>query len=188
MGKFTNSLNEAHQQFIHEQNMFFVATAPAGDGRINLSPKGYDTLRIVSNSRLMYADYAGSGNETANHLAERSQITFMWNSFDEDPLILRAYGTGKVINKSDANFESARAAYFPEIDSQRLRQIFDIDVELVQTSCGYGVPIMTYQGDRPRMKEWTDNQLRAGKLESYIDRNSATLAEKVRKLTSTGEA
>ncbi|GIQ69399.1 pyridoxamine 5'-phosphate oxidase family protein [Xylanibacillus composti] len=187
MGKFSNRLSEAHQQFIEEQKMFFVATAPAGEGRINVSPKGYDTLRIASGSKLLYADYAGSGNETANHLAERNQITLMWNSFGENPLILRIYGSGRVISKADAAFETVRAAYFPHIDSRRLRQLFEIEIELVQTSCGYGVPIMEFKEDRPRMGEWTDNQLHADKLESYIARNSDSLPAKIRKLMSGEE-
>lgn len=178
MGKFYRELDDRLAGFIRKQHLFFVATAPSGDGRVNLSPKGYDTLTVVDSKRLICLDYAGSGNETANHLRDNGRITFMWCSFDKDPLILRVYGRGEVIAKNtEAYFQNIRT-HFPAVDPQSARQLFDVRIVSVQTSCGFGVPYMEYKGDRETMRQWTENKVAQGKLDAYIEKHGGPLEEK----------
>ena len=150
MGQKWQSLNENHINFIREQHMFFVATAPK-TGHINLSPKGLDSLRVLSPDKVIWLNLTGSGNETAAHLLEDNRITLMFNSFGEKPLILRIYGTASSIHPQDKSWEEM-VAHFPDYPAKR--QIIAIDVELVHTSCGFGVPLYEFAGQRPTLEEW----------------------------------
>ncbi len=151
MAEFTDTLTERHQDFITKQPMFFVATA-AADGRINLSPKGYaDTFQILSESQVAYLDFAGSGNETHAHLAADGRITLMFCAFDRSALILRIYGRGRPILPQDSEW-NALAARFTLLPGTR--QIFLIEVESVQTSCGWGVPMMELQHERDTLQKY----------------------------------
>ncbi|KAA3660083.1 MAG: pyridoxamine 5'-phosphate oxidase family protein [Chloroflexi bacterium] len=151
MAKFYNELSEDLQDFIAEQHIFFVATAPE-NGRINLSPKGMDSFRCVNGSEVMFLNVTGSGNETAAHLAENGRITIMCCSFEKRPLILRLYGTGKAIHPRDTEWESL-IAQFPPIPGAR--QIIQLQIETVQTSCGFGVPFYEFQGERDTLNRVT---------------------------------
>lgn len=144
MSEFFTALTDDHLAFITRQPMFFVATA-AAEGRINLSPKGYDVVRVLAPDRLAYLDLGGSGNETQAHLAADGRITLMFCAFDNPALILRVYGRGNFVIAGDPAYP-ALAARFPKLPGAR--QIFEIAVESVQTSCGWGVPKMTL--DQPR--------------------------------------
>lgn len=144
MGSRFPAFEEKHVAFIAAQKMFFVATA-AADGRVNLSPKGMDSLRVTSPNRLFWLNVTGSGNETAAHLLENPRMTVMFCAFEGPPLILRAYGTARNIRPQDAEWEEA-AALFPAFSGRR--QIFDLSVDLVQASCGMGVPLMDFREDR----------------------------------------
>ncbi len=137
-------LNGTLRAFIERQPMFFVGTA-AESGRVNLSPKGADSLRILSDTKLRWLSLSGSGNETAGHLAQLNRITMMFCAFEGDALILRVYGTATVTHPRDPNWPEV-SADLPQYAGSR--QIFDVEVEAVQTSCGTGVPIMQYQGER----------------------------------------
>ncbi|WP_298431010.1 pyridoxamine 5'-phosphate oxidase family protein [uncultured Jannaschia sp.] len=139
-----SKLNPTLRAFIERQPMFFVASA-AAEGRVNLSPKGADTLRIVDDTHLSWLNLSGSGNETAGHVAQLNRITLMFCAFEGDALILRLYGTARVIHPHDADW-TARLAAFPDLSGSR--QIFDVAIEAVQTSCGTGVPRMTLTADR----------------------------------------
>lgn len=130
--------------FIARQKLFFVATAAPG-GRVNVSPKGADSLRILSDTRILWLNLSGSGNETAGHLRLSNRMTLMFCAFDGDALILRVYGTATTLHPRDARWAEAAAAFPPMPGS---RQIFDLAVDGVQTSCGTGVPRMTFAGDR----------------------------------------
>ena len=143
MGK-ANSLNESQREFIHAQKMFFVATA-ASDGRVNLSPKGMDLLRVVDDNRIVWMNLTGSGNETAAHLADLNRMTLMFCAFEGDAQILRTYGQARTIHPRDADWQTACAA-FPEVSGRR--QIFDMTIDLVQSSCGSGVPFMDFVKSR----------------------------------------
>ncbi len=149
MADFTETLNEKHIEMIGKQSVFFVATA-AADGRINLSPKGYDAFRVLSPARVAYLDLGGSGNETHAHLSVDGRITIMFCNFDRPALILRIYGRGRAVLPQDGEWE-ALAAHFTLLAGTR--QIFLIDVESVQTSCGWGVPFMSLERERDTLQK-----------------------------------
>lgn len=152
--EFTDRLTDKHVAFIGKQPMFFVATA-ASDGRINLSPKGYDAFRILDDSRVAYLDLGGSGNETHAHLAvdqaDKGRITIMFCAFDRTAWILRIYGRGRAVLPADAEWD-ALAQHFTLLPGTR--QIFVIDVQSVQTSCGWGVPFMTLDRERDTLTRY----------------------------------
>jgi len=151
MADFTDTLTEKHIAFIERQPVYFTATA-AADARINLSPKGYaDSFRVLSESQVAYLDLAGSGNETHAHLAADGRITIMFCAFDRSALILRIYGRGRPVLPQDADWD-ALAAHFTLLPGTR--QIFVIDVESVQTSCGWGVPMMDLQHERDTLQKY----------------------------------
>ena len=131
-----NELNSEHIKFIEEQKVFFVATA-VSNGRINLSPKGLDSLRVLKNDRIIWLNLTGSGNETSAHIQEYSRMTIMMNAFEGKPLILRIYGEARVIHHLDKEWSSL-IDLFPY--SEGSRQIFDLSISSVQTSCGWAVP------------------------------------------------
>lgn len=149
MAEFTETLTEKHMAMIAAQPVFFVATA-AGEGRINLSPKGYDAFRVLSPGRVAYLDLGGSGNETHAHLAADGRITVMFCNFQQPALILRIYGRGRAVLPQDADWASL-AGHFTLMPGTR--QIFDIAVESVQSSCGWGVPFMALEGERETLKK-----------------------------------
>jgi hypothetical protein len=147
MADFTDHLTEEHNAFIAKQPVFFVATAAAG-ARINLSPKGYDAFRVLGPNRVAWLDLGGSGNETHAHLLADGRITIMVCNFAQPPLILRIYGRGRPVLPADAEWNEL-AGHFDLLPGTR--QIFDIAVESVQTSCGWGVPVMTLERERPSL-------------------------------------
>lgn len=151
MADFTDTLTVAHRAFIADKPVYFTATA-AADGRINLSPKGYaDTFRILSEAQVAFLDLGGSGNETHAHLSADGRITIMFCAFDRTALILRIYGRGRSVLPQDAGWD-ALAAHFTLLPGTR--QIFVIDVDCVQTSCGWGVPMMTLERERATLKKY----------------------------------
>jgi Pyridoxamine 5'-phosphate oxidase len=149
MAEFTETLNDKHVEMIGKQPIFFTATA-AADGRINLSPKGYDAFRVLTPTSVAYLDLGGSGNETHAHLSVDGRITIMFCNFDQPALILRIYGRGRAVLPQDAEWE-ALAAHFTLLPGTR--QIFVIDVESVQTSCGWGVPFMALERERDTLQK-----------------------------------
>ena len=154
MAKVYDLITERLQEFIAEQPMFFVATAPlAEDGHVNLSPKGLDSFRILSPNRVAYMDLTGSGNETAAHLNENGRITFMFCAFKGAPMIVRLYGTGYTVLPGTSEWENLYAQ-FPSYRS--MRQIIVADVTRVSTSCGYAVPLMDFVEQRDTLLRWAD--------------------------------
>ncbi len=149
MADFFERLDDKHIAMIGKQPVFFVATA-AEDARINLSPKGYDAFRVIAPDRVAYLDLGGSGNETHAHLAADGRITIMFCNFNRPALILRIYGTGRAVLPQDEDWDGL-AAHFEMLPGTR--QIFDIAVASVQTSCGWGVPFMDYREERPTLKK-----------------------------------
>jgi hypothetical protein len=150
MARFYPALETKHRDFIAAQKLFFTASGTAG-GRLNLSPKGMDSLRVLSDTRVAYLDLTGSGNETAAHLKHDGRMTMMWCSFDADPLILRLYGRGRAVRRQDAEWAELRR-HFPALPGER--QIIVLDIESVQTSCGYAVPRYLYTGGRDTLARW----------------------------------
>jgi len=169
MAKFYTKLNESLQAFIAEQYMFFVATAPA-KGRINLSPKGMNTFRYLNPRRVAYLDVTGSGNETAAHVLENNRMTLMFCSFTDTPLILRLSGQGQVIRPRDP----AWSGLYPQFEPlPGARQIFVLDIALVQTSCGFAVPLYEFKTERTTLLDWTE-KLGEEKLVRYQHEHNQT--------------
>jgi hypothetical protein len=150
MADFADRITPAHEAMIGRQSVFFVATA-AAEGRINLSPKGYDSFRVLGPNRVAYLDLGGSGNETHAHLLADGRITVMMCNFEQPALILRLYGTGRPVLPADAEWAEL-AAHFTVLPGTR--QIFDIAVDSVQTSCGWGVPVMTVDHERATLVKY----------------------------------
>ena len=169
MGKFHDSIKPAHKEFIEKQHIFFVSTAPlSADGRINLSPKGLDSFRVLSENKVAYMDLISSGNETSAHTLENGRITFMFCSFEGPPNILRLYGKGFSVLPDSETWET----YTPHFKIYpSTRQIIVADIDLVQTSCGYGVPLYDYIGDRNIHFDWVEKKGTAG-LHEYIQQNN----------------
>ena len=153
MADFFEELSESHVAMIAAQPVFFVATAADG-ARINLSPKGYDCFRVLSPKRVAYLDLGGSGNETNAHLLADGRITLMFCNFQQPAQILRIYGRGEPVVPWDRGWDEL-AARFTLLPGTR--QIFDIAVESVQTSCGYGVPVMTLEYERTTLLKYHAN-------------------------------
>ena len=154
MAEFSDSITPDHTAMISRQSVFFVATA-AADARINLSPKGYDAFRVIGPNRVAYLDLGGSGNETNAHLLADGRITVMMCNFEQPALILRIYGRGRPVLPADAAWEEL-AAHFTLLPGTR--QIFDIAVESVQTSCGWGVPVMALDHERATLVKYHAQQ------------------------------
>ena len=141
MAKFYPELNDTHISFIERQYIFFTGSA-AASGRVNLSPKGMDSLRVLNMQRVAYLDLTGSGNETAAHILHDGRLTLMFCSFEEDPLILRLYGNGRAVRPRDQDWPRLQAE-FPDLPG--MRQIIELTIDSVQTSCGWAVPKFSYQ-------------------------------------------
>lgn len=150
MGKRYSEISEQLNDFIKKQKIFFVATA-AEDGRVNVSPKGMDSLRILNSNRVVWLNVTGSGNETSAHVQESPRMTIMFSAFEGAAMILRLYGTAKVIHKNDADWKELVRMFG---DVPGARQIFDLNVDLVQSSCGTSVPFFDYLGEREDLKKW----------------------------------
>jgi hypothetical protein len=164
MGKFFNTIEDKHRAFIEKQKMFFVSSAPLNfEGHINLSPKGLDSFRVLSDNRVAYMDIIGSGNETSAHLLENGRITFMFCAFDGPPLILRLYGKGYTVLPGDAEWDNL-AQHFELLPFTR--QIIVANINKVQTSCGFSVPYYEHTGERDQAYKWAENKGPEG-LEKY---------------------
>ncbi len=164
-------LSEELSQFIEAQKMFFVATA-AADGRINLSPKGQDSLRVLGPNEILWMNLTGSGNETAAHLSEANRMTMMWCAFEGPPQILRVYGTAEIFHPRDARWAEFSAQLPSTVGT---RQYFLVSIDLVQTSCGYAVPQMDYVEDRQVLSKWAENRGEEGIAEYWQKRNQLSL-------------
>jgi hypothetical protein len=154
MAKSFSALESAHQEFIARQHLFFIASA-AADTRVNISPKPTEALRIIGPNAAIYLDLTGSGNETAAHLLAGGRLTFMFCAFDGVPLILRLFGSGRVFSRDDARYRSHLSAHFGGVEPAGARQMVLLDIDLVRTSCGFGVPLFTYAGERDTLRRWT---------------------------------
>lgn len=172
MAKFLPALDERLSDFIRHQKMFFTATAPA-DGRVNLSPKGLDTFRIINPTCVGYLDATGSGNETAAHLLQNGRITFMFCAFDGPPLILRLYARGRSVQRSDAEWSLFRQHFGPPMLGER--QLIIADIDSVQTSCGFGVPLLEFKEHRTQLAEWADRKGPAGVLAYRAEKNQVSI-------------
>jgi len=166
-----DSINKAHREFIEKQKMFFIGSAGA-EGFINVSPKGMDTLKVIDENTVVWLNHTGSGNETSAHVQENGRMTIMFNSFDKAPMILKLYGKGKVIHDKDESWEEM-SSYFDAFVGAR--QFFEMHVELVLTSCGFGVPQYKYIGERNKLQKWAQKKGREGMKAYWAEKNMVTL-------------
>jgi hypothetical protein len=170
MGQQFSEISERLRTFIEAQHVFFVGTA-ARDGRVNISPKGLDSLRVRSPTRVVWLNGTGSGNETAAHLLDHPRMTVMFCSMDAKPLI-RLYGTACAVHAGDADWDDLLGLFPP---MQGARNIFVLDVDLVQTSCGFGVPLMEFQSDRQTMAQWAAKKGDDGIVAYQQEKNRVSL-------------
>jgi len=171
MGKRLEKLSPSLIDFISDQKLFFVATAME-DGRINLSPKGMDSFRILDENRMLWLNLTGSGNETATHLQFNNRMTIMFCAFEGKPSILRLYGKAKVYHERD-QFWKEHIRLFPDITGSR--QLIDMKVNLVQTSCGMGVPYLDYKTERNQLNVWAEKKGKKGLAEYMRAKNTRSL-------------
>ena len=171
MAKQFPEISDAHKQFIKEQHIFFTGSA-ASDGRVNISPKGMDSLRVLGPNRILWMNRTGSGNETAAHLLANNRMTLMWCSFTKRPMIMRTYGTARTLHPRDRDWADM-AAHFPA--DFAARQLFDMQVDMLQTSCGYGVPYFDYTGERDTLEHWAQDRGPDGVKTYWTERNQTSI-------------
>ena len=174
MAEQYEKLDEKHRAFIEAQHLYFVGTAGA-EGYVNVSPKGMDSFRILDDSTIAWLNLTGSGNETAAHALENGRMTVMFCSFDKQPMIMRLYGQALAVHPRDARWAEL-AALFPA--NVGARQVFILDLDLVQTSCGYAVPYYKYKGERPTLSKWADSHGESGVKEYWADKNTRSIDDK----------
>lgn len=165
MAKQFASIESDLRAFIERQHIFFVASG-TGESRINVSPKGLDALRVLGPNSVVYLDHTGSGSETAAHLKADGRLTIMFCAFEGAPMILRLYGHGRVVKRGGAEYARLLAAEFGGVEPAGARQMVMLDVDLVQTSCGYAVPHFEYREERPGLTRWAESKGEEG-LEDY---------------------
>lgn len=164
-------LTDKLMDFIRAQHLFFVGTA-GGDGMVNVSPKGLDSLRIVNPSEIAWLNLTGSGNESAAHVLENGRMTIMFCSFDKQPLILRLYGEAEVIHPRNHEWEYLSGLFPPHPGA---RQVFRLRISLITTSCGYGVPHYDFQSERGTLNKWAEKRGEQGVEQYWRDKNQLSL-------------
>ncbi|HEX8103791.1 MAG TPA: pyridoxamine 5'-phosphate oxidase family protein [Solirubrobacteraceae bacterium] len=183
MAKTFDAIDDRLRAFIERQALFFVGTAPlTGDGHVNVSPKGpIGTLRVLGPREVAYLDVVGSGAETIAHLRENGRIVVMFCAFEGPPKILRLHGRGTVVEAGDDGFDDllARAGFEEPAHPEARRAVISVEVTRIGDACGYGVPLMAYEGQRPHADLWAAKRLRTrgpDALEDYkAEKNAASL-------------
>ena len=165
MAKQFSSIEPIHREFIEKQRIFFTASA-AAEGHINLSPKDAAALRVIDPQAVFYLDQTGSGNETAAHLLRDGRLTLMFCALDGAPMILRLYGMGRIVKRGSKEYDDLLVAHFAGFERPGARQMIMLCIELVQTSCGYGVPRFEYVEDRATLTRWAESKSET-ELEEY---------------------
>jgi len=165
MAKLFQSIEPAHREFIEKQHIFFNASA-APDGRVNLSPRDAASLRVLDTRTVIYLDRTGSGNETAAHVRVKNRLTLMFCAFEGAPTILRLYGKARILRRGTLEYLTFLASVFENAEPPGARQMVMLDVDSVQTSCGYGVPLFDYVGERNTLTRWAEAKGEAG-LDEY---------------------
>ena len=173
MGKLYKEIDGDVLAFIEAQQMFFVATAPLdGAGHVNVSPKGLDTLRVLTPRTIAYLDYVGSGAETIAHLRENGRIVLMFCAFQGPPKIVRVHGRGEVLEPPEPEYLRLRPL-FPDAPSGRA--IITVVIERIADSCGFGVPLYQYERQRSQLADWADRQGEDGLRTYQVERNARSI-------------
>lgn len=171
MAKQYESLSEKLVEFITNQKIFFVGTATS-DSRVNISPKGMDSFRILNNNRAIWLNLTGSGNETSAHVQLDPRMTIMFCAFEGPPLIVRLYGIARVIHRKDDDWKD----FFPNFNPlPGARQIFDFSIEMVQTSCGMAVPYFEHSSDRELLSDWAKQKGENGLMQYWEEKNQSSI-------------
>jgi len=178
--KRSDEITDQHLAFIEKQKMFFVATA-APDGRVNMAPKEAEALRVLDPDRIVWLNLTGAENETAAHLLESTRMTIMWCSFDTKPMILRVYGHATITHPRDDGWDQL-AALFPPTPGAR--QILDLSIDLVLTSCGFGVPLYDFVGPRDTLQRWAEQKGTNGVTEHWTKYNQTSIDGKPTRIFS----
>ncbi|PIB38133.1 pyridoxamine 5'-phosphate oxidase family protein [Maribacter sp. 4G9] len=171
MGKKLPGIGSEHRSFIENQHIFFVGTA-ASDGRVNISPKGTDSLRVIDKNKVVWLNLTGSGNETAAHLIKDNRMTILFCAFEGKPMILRLYGNAAIFHKRDEGFKKYVHLFPPNAGA---RQIIEMQVDLVQTSCGFAVPFMDYKEERTTLNLWAEKQGEENIREYWKNKNTQSI-------------
>lgn len=175
MGKTYDAIEGSIREFIEAQRVFFVATAPLGeDGHVNLSPKGLDGLRVLGERTVGYLDFVGSGVETIAHLRENGRIVLMFCALDGPPKIVRIHGRGRALEPGDPEFAELRPR-FAHGGKNAVRAIIVVAAERVSDSCGFGVPLYDYQGERPQLGEWTERKGPEKIVKYQVEKNARSI-------------
>jgi len=173
VGRVYEGIDERIRDWIGRQALFFVGTAPlSGDGHVNVSPKGpIGALSVLDDHTVAYLDVLGSGAETIAHLRENGRVVIMLCAFDGPPRIVRLHGTGETLLPEDSRFDALmkRAGFAQSGVVESRRAVIVVDVTRVADSCGYGVPLMSYEGERPHQDASSAKRLRVGGEQSFRD-------------------
>jgi hypothetical protein len=173
MGRTFDILDDAMRDWIAEQHVFFVASAPTDTaGHVNLSPKGYDSFRVLDDTTVAYLDLTGSGVETIAHLADNGRLTFMFCAFEGPPRILRLFGRGEVVRPDDVDFD-ALVGLFPAVPG--VRSVIRCSLDRIQSSCGYSVPFMSFEADRETLAEWAERRGPEGIEAYHAEKNQVSI-------------
>jgi len=171
MARTHDTIDETLRDWIAAQHVFFVATAPTSvDGHVNVSPKGYDTFRILDDTTVAYLDLTGSGVETIAHLGDNGRLTIMFCGFEGPPRIVRLFGQGDVLRPGDAGYAELAARFD---DQPGARAVIRCRVERIQSSCGYSVPFLSFDAERDTLRDWAERKGPAG-VEAYQAEKNAT--------------
>ena len=171
MGKQYSELSERHIEFIAKQKLFFVGTATS-DSKVNISPKGMDSFKVLDDKTVVWLNMTGSGNETAAHVQTHPRMTIMFSAFEGSPMILRLYGSATVYHHYDAEWQNFYQLFVPNPGA---RQVFRMTIEMVQTSCGMSVPFYEYLGEREQLNDWAEKKGADGIKEYWQKKNQMSL-------------
>jgi hypothetical protein len=190
MGRIYDRIDDHQRAWIARQSLYFVGTAPLdGDGHVNVSPKGpIGTLRVLDDHTVAYLDLVGSGAETIAHLRENGRIVVMLCAFDGPPRILRLHGRGEVVGAGEPRFDAllAQADFEQPAYAESRRAVVVVAVDRIADSCGYGVPLLRFEGTRPHSDAWTAKKLRVGGADAiarYREQNNAVSIDGLPALT-----
>lgn len=174
MGKRFERMEPAHREFVLAQKIFFNASA-APEGRVNVSARDAGSLRLLGDDSVVYLDVTGSGNETAAHLRVNPRLTLMFCAFAGAPMVLRLYGRGRIVARGSSEYSALLAQEFGGVETPGARQMVRLDVEMVQTSCGYNVPLFDFVGERETLRRWAEKKGTDGLEQYWREKNMVSI-------------
>jgi hypothetical protein len=176
MAKLFATLEPKLVDWVGRQRLFFVGTAPSEGGHVNVSPKGpIGSLRVLDETTVAYLDWVGSGVETISHLRQNGRVVIMLCAFDGPPRIVRLHGRGTVHEAGTSRFAELAPSFGLDDRAAAHRAVIVVELDRISDSCGYGVPLMRYEGERMQMVDWIESQLRRSPdaLDEYAHTHNA---------------